>query len=106
MANHGLFRTKSHLRTGAIHVKQDDLNCIPQVKWYKGKDGLDQIKPSVNKYDVVSHKLHRSLKITNSVDSDTDKYWCQVGKAKCSANYRVIRESFQCTLTILWGAMW
>lgn len=64
------------------------------MKWFKGpnESKLVEVKPTPDKYEMVSNKLHRSLLIHNSNDEDEGKYWCQVGKVKCHAKYNIIRK--------------
>ena len=68
-----------------------------QVKWFRGsKEGaLKEITKS-DKYEMMSDKLHRTLRIKNCVDSDADTYWCMLGDMKCSAHLEVARKSTLC----------
>jgi len=66
-----------------------------QVKWFKGptEGQLVEVKEgNGEKYQLISNKLHRSIKIHKTVEEDKGRYWCQVGKKKCSAQYNVIRK--------------
>lgn len=65
------------------------------MKWFKGatEKEIVPVKEKEDKMKFVSNKLHRSLIISTTADADHGKYWCQVGKHKCGAYYRVIRTS-------------
>ena len=65
-----------------------------KVKWFKGPSEREmvQVHEVLNKIKFVANKLHRSLVIQKTVEDDEGKYWCQVGKHKCCANYRFIRK--------------
>lgn len=64
------------------------------MKWFKGpkESEIVEVKEKLGKFEMISNKLHRSLKIHNSDDDDGAKYWCQVGKNRCHAYYIIIRK--------------
>ncbi|KAF6018856.1 unc-22 [Bugula neritina] len=69
----------------------------PKVRWFRGpkEDSLTEIKPS-EKYELISNKLHRTLRIKDCVESDAGLYWCHLGNEtsfqRCYASLAIAPE--------------
>ncbi|XP_067930808.1 twitchin-like [Watersipora subatra] len=64
-----------------------------KVRWFRGatESSRKEIFKS-EKYELVTNKLHRTLRIKNCAKADTDTYWCLVGDQQCSAPLAVASD--------------
>ena len=64
-----------------------------QVRWFRGDSEATGTEITASdKYEMVSDKTHRTLRIRNCTEADKGMYWCLVGDVKCSASMEIARE--------------